>query len=344
MSHTRRIRLSASAPQPEAIAAAAACIRAGGLVAFPTETVYGLGANAWSSKAVEKIFRAKGRPPSDPLIAHIASLQQLPELARDIPAIAYQLAERYFPGPLTLVLAKAERVPSKLSAGLDTVALRMPQHPVALALLRQAQVPIAAPSANRFAGPSPTRAQHVLDDLDGAVDIVLDAGSCAIGVESTILSLVDSPPQLLRPGGLALEELRRIVPDLRYAPRYLEVDDTVPAPGSLRKHYAPRARVLLFSGEEYAVQAAMRKAVLQHESAGILASDADLRALSDLPVPTARLGANAEEAALRLFAALRALDRQGVQHIVTRMPPNHGLGLALGDRLLRAADGVLVHV
>ena len=240
---TKHLPIDRLAPAAEAIALAGETIRAGGLVAFPTETVYGLGANAWDTQAVARIFHAKGRPSTDPLIVHIADMEQLSQVARAIPASARELCRRFWPGALTLVLPKANAIPANLTAGLDTVAVRMPDHAVALALLRNAGVPIAAPSANLFSRPSPTSAQHVLEDLAGHVDIVLDAGSTTIGLESTIVSLVDNPPRLLRPGGISLESLREIVPDLRYEPQYIAEDgEAAPAPGTMLKHYAPRAR------------------------------------------------------------------------------------------------------
>ena len=269
---TKHLPIDRLAPAAEAIALAGETIRAGGLVAFPTETVYGLGANAWDTQAVARIFHAKGRPSTDPLIVHIADMEQLSQVARAIPASARELCRRFWPGALTLVLPKANAIPANLTAGLDTVAVRMPDHAVALALLRNAGVPIAAPSANLFSRPSPTSAQHVLEDLAGHVDIVLDAGSTTIGLESTIVSLVDNPPRLLRPGGISLESLREIVPDLRYEPQYIAEDgEAAPAPGTMLKHYAPRARIMLFQGaDDAAVHAAMRREIARQDNVGLL--------------------------------------------------------------------------
>ena len=346
LKQTRVILVDAKAPESEAIAIASRTILAGGLVAFPTETVYGLGAKAWDEAAVAKIFTAKGRPANDPLIVHIARFDQLSQVASEVPPVALELCHHFWPGPLTIVLKKSERIPANLTAGLDSVALRMPNHDVALALLQAVDAPIAAPSANRFSRPSPTCAQHVMDDLAGLVDVVLDAGCTAIGVESTIVSMIDDHPRVLRPGGISMEALREVVPDLRYEPNYLGHDaSAAPAPGSMLRHYSPRARVMLFSGDDDAeIFAAMRAQAARLANVGLLASDADALELVDLNVPIERLGANADEAALRLFAALRSLDQQEVDYILVRAPDKKGLGLAIWDRLLRASVGMLIEV
>ena len=342
---TQHIRVSAEQPAADAIDIAARAIKSGGLVAFPTETVYGLGANAWDADAVHKIFRAKARPATDPLIAHICSAGQLDDIARDVTDLARELCRRFWPGALTLVLPKSPLLPANLTAGLDTVAVRMPDHAVAAALIEAAGVPIAAPSANRFSRPSPTTAQHVLDDLADEVDVLLDAGPTAIGLESTIVSLADDPPQLLRPGGVPLEALRQVIPDLRFEPRFLSDEEAAPAPGTLLKHYSPRAQLLLFQGsDDAAVYAAMRAEIEGNRRVGLMLSDADAAAFADLDVKIERLGRNAEQAALRLFAAMRALDGAGVGLILARAPDKQGLGLALWDRLLRAAEGSLIEV
>ena len=346
LKRTRVFRVHDDASQEEAIAVAGRAIRGGGLVAFPTETVYGLGANALDETAVARIFRAKGRPANDPLIVHIARFDQLSLIAKELPPIAFELCKRFWPGPLTLVLPKGERIPANLTAGLGSVAVRMPDHEVALALIREADVPIAAPSANLFSRPSPTSAAHVLNDLDGLVDVVLDGGATPIGVESTIVSLIDDPPRVLRPGGVSLEALLDVAPDLLYEPSYLADEASVaPAPGSMLRHYSPKARVILFDGaDDGEVYAAMRAELAAHDRVGFLASDADAAAFADLEAPIARLGASPDEAAKRLFAALRSLDQQNVDVILARSPKKSGLGLAVWDRLLRASVGSLVEV
>ncbi len=343
---TRRYRVHPTAPDRDMIQAAGEVIRRGGLVAFPTETVYGLGANAWDEAAVSKIFRAKRRPANDPLIVHIAQQSQLAEIALDIPDIASTLSQRFWPGALTVILKKQTRIPPNVTAGLDTIAVRMPDHPVALALLRAAAVPIAAPSANQFSRPSPTTAGHVMDDLKGHVDVLLDGGSASIGVESTILSLVEDVPRVLRPGGVSLEALRQMMPQVIYQASYLAEDvAAAPSPGTLLRHYSPRARVMLFRGEhDEAVFAAMRGVIANSDKVGVMALDGDAAQFAGLDVSIEALGATVDEAAKRLFSALRTLDQQGLDLILARAPQPRGLGLAVWDRLLRAAVGQVVEV
>src|SRR4051812_40352134 len=257
------IHVDPSAPDAAAIGRAAEVLLRGGLVAFPTETVYGLGANARDAAAVQRIFVAKGRPASDPLIVHIAALDQLDSVAKNVPALAHSLAQAFWPGPLTLVLQRRSAILATVSAGRDTVAVRIPDHAVPLALARAAGVPIAAPSANMFTRPSPTAAAHVLEDLHGRIDLLLDGGTTPIGLESTVLDLTGAQPALLRPGGVSMEALRQHIPDLVFVPRYVENASAAAAlasPGMLLKHYSPRAELLLFAGSPERALAAMRRA------------------------------------------------------------------------------------
>lgn len=346
---TRVLTVDPSAPDPQIIAEAAAVIRAGGLVAFPTETVYGLGANALDERAVARIFHAKGRPATDPIIAHIADLQQLDTLAHDVPPVAYALAQRFWPGPLTLVVLRRPVVPANLSAGRATVAVRMPAHPVALALIAAADAPIAAPSANCFSRPSPTMAAHVLDDLAGRIDLVLDGGPTPIGVESSVVDLTADPPVLLRPGGVTVAALLELLPGLTFAPRYLTVEDeAAPAPGMLLRHYAPDAALIVVAGRRAAALARMRSEALAAIAAGrrvgVLAFDEDAPALTDLSLQLVMLGSatDPEQVAQRLFAALREIERTGVDLILVRDPGQEGLHLTIRDRLIRAAEGRVI--
>jgi len=343
-------RVDSQKPDSAIIQQASDILHQGGLVSFPTETVYGLGANALDESAVSKIFRAKGRPANDPIIVHIAHIDQLHEIATDIPDIATILTDRFWAGALTLVLKKHPNIPLNITAGMESVAVRMPDHPVALALLRHSGLPIGAPSANTFSRPSPTTAQHVMDDLDGHVDMILDGGSTSIGVESTILSLVSDVPTLLRPGGVSLEALREVIPNIIYHPQYLSEDaESVPSSGTLLKHYSPTADVILFRGEDdKTVFSAMRDMIQEAQAdkrvVGVMVLDADVAQFDDCDVTIARLGASVDESALSLFSALRDLDKQGVNLILACAPEQIGLGLAVWDRLLRASVGHVIEV
>src|SRR5438270_9972710 len=251
-------------PEIARIERAAALIRSGEVVVFPTETVYGLGADALQPRAVERIFVAKGRPLSDPLIVHIADERALEELVADIPVQVHQLVRTFWPGPLTLILPRRSLVPALVTAGLNTVAIRMPRHPVALALISAAGTPVAAPSANRFMHISPTTAQHALADLNGRVPLILDSGPCEVGIESTVLDLCSTVPTILRPGGVSLEALRSVLPEVRLSTRHNVACENAQreavaqkAPGQLLTHYAPAIPLLLFEGPVEAMHAAM---------------------------------------------------------------------------------------
>jgi L-threonylcarbamoyladenylate synthase len=350
LSMTAVLRVDPVHPDPAVIATAAACLRGGGLVAFPTETVYGLGAHALDRHAVHRVFIAKGRPSNDPLIVHLADAADLGTVASDCPALVSRLAARFWPGPLTLVVRRGDRVPPEVTAGLETVAIRVPAHPVARALLQSAAVPVAAPSANRFTRPSPTRAEHVLQDLDGLIDILLDAGPTPLGLESTVLDLTATPPRVLRPGAVPVETLREVEPSIAIAGS--QVDDTAAhrSPGLLSKHYAPTAPLVLHRGTATralrAMESAARAALAAGTRVGVLVSARDAQAFRGMPVVVADIGMNddAESAAARLYAALRELDAAGVDLILARdAERGDGLWLALRDRLHRAASSVVDH-
>jgi L-threonylcarbamoyladenylate synthase len=347
---TQLITVDAKHPAPEAVARAAELLRAGELVAFPTETVYGLGANALDGEALAKIFVAKRRPTNDPIIAHIADPAQLRDLVREVPAVAERLAATFWPGPLTLILKRAATVPGIIAEGRDTIAVRMPAHPVARALLQAAGIPVGAPSANTFTRPSATTAQHVLEDLDGRIAMVLDGGPATIGVESTVLDLSGDEARVLRPGGVTLEALREVLPGVQLAPGYVSEHDGSHSPGQMIKHYSPRARVLLFRGGDRArVQTAMHRAAREELARGATVGALVVEEERDtLPaaVTCFALGPerDLETAARSLFAGLRELDSAGVDVILVRDPARGGLGDALGDRLLRAAEGRVVEV
>lgn len=305
-------------------------LRAGGLVAFPTETVYGLGANAEDPAAVTRIFHVKGRPPSHPLIVHIGAGEQLDEWARNVPPVARRLAERFWPGPLTLVLRRGPRVPLEATGGLETVAVRVPDHPVALALLQAFSGGVTAPSANRFGSVSPTTADHVRAGLGADVDFVLDGGPSAVGVESTIVDTTGACPSILRPGGVPREDLEAALGF------QLAVQTTSPirVSGQYPSHYAPRARVVLVEPDKVVAEA--DAAHSKGHRVGLLLpeayQDAPVSAHAVVAVP-GTLGAYAHG----LYSFLRRLDEQGCDLIIASLPAEAGLGLAIADRLRRAA-------
>lgn len=335
-----------------AVERAAEILREGGLVAFPTETVYGLGALGLDPAAVEKIFAAKGRPHSDPLILHVGDEAWVRDLVRELPPAAVTLMDAFWPGPLTLVLPKSERVPDLVTAGRDSVAVRMPAHPVAQELIRWVGQPVAAPSANLFSRPSPTTAAHVLQDLDGRIDAVLDGGPTDVGVESTVLDLRGEDPVILRPGGVTRVDLERVlgrpVRQIGETETVAE-DEAAPSPGLLTRHYSPRAEVFLYDGPDDAVIAAMRQLAEEATSGtetALLVFTEDIEPLGAVPCTVIDLGSreHPEEAARGLYAAFRDLDKHGIARVGIRLAPPGGLGDAVNDRLRRAASGRLLRV
>lgn len=320
------------------ISAAAKILREGGLVAIPTETVYGLGANGLDAQAVKRIFEAKGRPQDNPLILHVTGPQWLPRYCRNIPPMAYVLARKFWPGPLTMILQRQSIVPDETTAGLDTVAVRCPNHPVTLAIIREAGVPIAAPSANTSGRPSCTSAQDVLEDMDGKIEGVVDGGPCSVGVESTILDLTCQPPRLLRPGGLPLEDLERLIGhiDVDHAVTApLQEGEKPKAPGMKYRHYAPKAPVTVVTGApEASAREIQRRA---GKGAGIICFDEYADLFRGMEVHTLGPSGDKLVQAQRVFDALRTFDNSDVTEIYTQCPDNRGLGLAIGNRLKKAA-------
>jgi L-threonylcarbamoyladenylate synthase len=345
------LTLDARRPDPAGIARAAARLRAGELVAFPTETVYGLGAHAMDVDAVRRIFMAKGRPADDPLIVHVHEVGALQQLAAEIPSAVAALASSFWPGPLTMVLPRSERVPMEVTAGLDTVAVRVPAHPIAQALIAAAAIPVAAPSANLFSRPSPTRAEHVLQDLDGRIDLLIDGGPTSVGVESTVLDLTGSTPTVLRPGAITLEMIRTVLPNARMREAVSHPGAGMRSPGLLAKHYSPQAPLTLYEGSSAAVAARIaadvRQALARRQRVGVIAASEDPIAISPPPgLRVERLGSEHDLAAIaaNLYRALRTLDAERVDLILVRsFGGDHGLGLTINDRLRRAA-GRVVHV
>lgn len=311
---------------------AAALLRAGELVAFPTETVYGLGADALNAEASARIFAAKGRPADNPLIAHIAGENGLAGLIAGEPcACARALMRAFWPGPMTLIFPKSPRVPREVTAGLDTVAVRMPSHPVARALISAAQTPIAAPSANRSGRPSPTTAAHVLEDMEGRIPLILDGGPCEVGLESTVVDVTGVRPRILRPGGVTLEMLEGVVGDVDVDEgvlHQLQAGSQARSPGMKYKHYAPKGEVTIVTGPRAAQEIARLYDAADGRAAILAFSQADYGA---------RRVYRLKNAPGELFAALRQLDEDGMETIYAEDVPTAGVGLAVMNRLMRAA-------
>ncbi|HEY3161063.1 MAG TPA: L-threonylcarbamoyladenylate synthase [Vicinamibacterales bacterium] len=337
-------RVDPAHPDADVIARAAECLRAGGLVAFPTETVYGLGAHALDRAAILRVFAAKERPANDPLIVHVATLDAAAPLVEDIPRVARELAARFWPGPLTMVLRRSARVPDEVTAGLATVAIRVPSHPVARALLERARIPVAAPSANLFSRPSPTRAAHVLADLNGRIDMIVDGGATDVGLESTVIDLAGRVPTILRPGAIDLDALRHVVPDVVSRRAAAPETAAMASPGMLPKHYSPKTPVILFEGNRETALAEMTRDAQRRAGRGdsivVLSYAEDAGELRNLGVRIVELAAEENPAAVaaRLYAALRECDELGASAILVRsVTTSHPLTSAIQDRLRRAA-------
>ena len=317
---------------------AAAILARGGLLGIPTETVYGLGANGLDPEAVAHIFEAKGRPQDNPLILHVPSAEWLARYCADIPAAAYTLAERFWPGPLTMILRRKPVVPDAVTAGLDTVGMRCPAHPVCRAIIAAAGVPVAAPSGNTSGRPSPTNMADMLEDMDGKIDGIVDGGPCAVGVESTIIDLTEEPPRLLRPGGVTLEELRDALGEVAVDPavtRLMGAGEHPRAPGMKYRHYAPKAPVTVVKGDAAATAAYIRDHLGEGE--GVVCFDEYAGLYAGHTVE--KLGPAADKAAQarNVFDALRAFDGTDVTAIWSQCPDEGGIGLAISNRLNKAA-------
>ena len=326
------------AADPATPALAARIIRSGGLVAIPTETVYGLGANALDEEAVHKIFEAKGRPQDNPLIIHVPGPQWLPRYCQDVPPLAYTLARKFWPGPLTMILKRKKVVPDATTAGLDTVGVRCPDHQVTLAIIREAGVPIAAPSANTSGRPSCTCAADCMEDMEGKIDAVVDGGPCQVGVESTIVDLTCDPPRLLRPGGLPLEALEEIAGPLtvdKAVTEPLKDGEKPKAPGMKYRHYAPKAPVTVVTGPAEASARTIQEMVQPGD--GVICFDEFAEAFPQQQVECLGPSKDKRIQAQRVFDALRAFDSVEVGQIYAQCPDHRGLGLAINNRLKKAA-------
>ncbi len=327
------------------IPAAAAILREGGLLGIPTETVYGLGANGLNAEAVRHIFEAKGRPQDNPLILHIPDASWLSRYCHDVPASACALAERFWPGPLTMILPRREIVPDAVTCGLDTVGVRCPDHPVTLEIIRAAAVPVAAPSGNRSGRPSPTCARHMLEDMEGRIDAIVDGGPCGVGVESTIIDLTVAPPRLLRPGGLPLEELREVLGEITVDKAVLSplaAGEKPRAPGMKYRHYAPKAPVTVVTGPGEGTARYIRERAGEHT--GVICFDEFAEVFPNCVVEPIGSYADKAEQARRVFEALRAFDGTAVTAIYAQCPGDAGLGLAVANRLKKAAGFQIVDI
>ena len=357
---TEYVRCPVEEPDEDAIRRGGEIIRAGGLVAFPTETVYGLGGDAFNPDSSRKIYAAKGRPSDNPLIVHIAATDALKEVAKEIPDSAYKLAEAFWPGPLTMILQKQPALPRETTGGLDTVAIRFPDHPVALALIRQAGGFVAAPSANTSGRPSPTVGKYVYEDLEGRIEMLLDAGQVGIGVESTIVDLTVDVPTVLRPGYVTMEMLEKVLPEIRLDPALISGNETArpKAPGMKYKHYAPRGEVVVVEGSFEKVSECLLNEVSRKKQEGIKTGLIITDEMADRLRPEWEKNRDAaadsvkcmghegdeEQAAHTLFQYLREFDEEGVGYILAQALPETGLGLAVMNRLKKAAGGNIIRV
>ena len=338
------LKINPKKPEKEIIKRAAKIIKRGNLVAFPTETVYGLGANALNKKAVRKIFEIKKRPLDNPIIVHVADFKDLKKLAKKIPKEVEILAKKFWPGPLTFVLFKKKIVPDEVTAGTNTVAIRMPKNKIALELIKASKVPISAPSANLAGRPSPTTARHVFDDFGEKVDLILDGGKTKIGVESTVLDLTTKPPQILRPGGISFEKLKKILKDLKLHPCVLgkKFREKAKSPGMKYRHYAPKAELILVGGEIEEMVSKIKKLIKKYKKfdkkVGVMATSETKNEYKGADFVIS-LGStkNLKKIAKNLFKALREFDKKKVDLIFSETFPKRGIGLAIMHRLQKAA-------
>jgi len=346
--NTKILKIDPIHPESDKIKEAAEIIKKGGVVAFPTETVYGLGANALEEKAIEKIFLAKGRPQDNPLIVHIGSISQLQELVKSIPEQAHILMEKFWPGPLTLIFNRTDKIPDRITGGLPTVAIRMPSHSIALELIKQSGLPIAAPSANTSGKPSPTNALHVIHDLSGKIDMIIDGGNTGVGLESTVLDISGDVPTILRPGGVTIEDLLTVLPRVEYD-KAIEMDNSniIPkSPGQKYKHYSPDAKMVIVQGniEEITNKAKglLREYEAQGLNVGIMATkqthdtykSGSILVVGDRDYP--------ETIAANLFYTLRKFDEMKVDIIIAEAVEEKGIGKAIMNRMRKAAGGKIV--
>ncbi len=334
---TKILKINTLSPEPYKIKEAADAIKRGSTVAFPTETVYGLGADALNPEAIKKVFKAKGRPSDNPLIVHISDMEMLKLIAKQTSKTALALINKFWPGPLTIILKKMKVVPAVVTGGLDTVAVRMPDNKIALALIKESGVPLVAPSANLSGRPSPTKAKDVVDDLSGRIDMIIDGGKTKIGIESTVIDMTRIPPTLLRPGGLPVEEIEKVIGRVQ---RLSEVHEKEPArsPGMKYRHYAPKAKMIIVEGNNKTAQSEIKRlaeeTIKEGKKVGIITFSRDFHVAGCI---MKYAGARPGTVAKRLFDILRSFDKDGVDIILSEPYAGKGLMLGISDRLRRAA-------
>lgn len=339
-----------SADDQDNLIEAAEVLKAGGLVAFPTETVYGIGANALDVEVARKIYEAKGRPSDNPLIVHLCSASQVNQYVEEIPEVAYPLMETFWPGPLTMIFRKSDRIPDEITGGLPTVALRIPSHDIAFRLIELSGLPIAAPSANISGKPSPTIASHVIEDLSGRVDMIVDGGDVEIGLESTVLDLTGDVPMVLRPGGITQAMIEEVIGDITHDRNMLSVSaDEVPrSPGMKYRHYAPKGKLTVYNGDSQsvidAINEAVRRSAEEGLKAGVIATDEDIDAYVCENVVTIGSEHRPAQIAANLFKVLRMMDDLGIERIFTKAFHEKEIGVATMNRLLKAAGNEQVFV
>lgn len=348
---TNIIKINIHCLETDKLKYAAEVLRNGGLVAFPTETVYGLGANALDETAVAGIFRAKGRPSDNPLIVHVSDSKDLDKLTSSKPEVTELLIKNFWPGPLTLVIPRSPTIPDIVTAGLDSVAVRMPSHPIARLLIKKAGIPVAAPSANSSGKPSPTCASHVIDDLDGKVDVIIDGGSVEVGLESTVLDITAPIPVILRPGGVTHEQLETVLGRVDICPSLKDSEAGVhipKSPGMKYRHYAPKARIVLFEGNAEKVSNEISKIYRQNAHNGIksvvLATDETINYYDGMDAVTMGSRKKPDIIASRLFNILREFDAQDIQVILAESIEDHGIGFAVMNRLVKASGYNVVKI
>ncbi|PIN84672.1 MAG: threonylcarbamoyl-AMP synthase [Candidatus Diapherotrites archaeon CG11_big_fil_rev_8_21_14_0_20_37_9] len=341
---TKILKINSKKPEKKIIKNVARIMANGGIVAFPTETVYGLGANALDAKSVRKIFKAKGRPSDDPLIVHISEKSEMYELAKEVPEKAEKLIKKFWPGPLTVVLKKKKIVPNITTGNLDTVAIRMPKHLVAIALIKELGKPIAAPSANSFGNPSPTKAQHVLEDLEGKIPLILDSGQTKIGVESTVMDFSQKKPMLLRPGKVTLEQIEKEIGKIKVHSlvkkefRKNHLKEAAKSPGLKYRHYAPKAEIIIVQGTEKKTAAKIQELLKKFSAKkiGILSFSGKTYNKN-----TKKIGSTGEKIAKNLFKSFREFDKTKTELIIAESIPEKEIGLAVMNRLKKAAAKII---